>query len=137
LGTASLNFLLKIISSGVQVLSALKNKKENVFTFSLSFFVRGRGLEPPCLAALAPKASVSAISPPAQLFFYTVVTNNFSSSLFLPCHHKYFSAEKSRDPASRRRVPARTMQNKIKVIFYVCIVRPLGIEPRTLSLRGV
>ena len=29
-------------------------------------FVRGRGLEPPCLAALAPKASVSAISPPAH-----------------------------------------------------------------------
>ncbi len=28
--------------------------------------VRGRGLEPPCLAALAPKASVSAISPPAH-----------------------------------------------------------------------
>ena len=31
-------------------------------------FVGGRGLEPPCLAALAPKASVSAISPPARFF---------------------------------------------------------------------
>ena len=31
------------------------------------YLVRGRGLEPPCLAALAPKASVSAISPPAQI----------------------------------------------------------------------
>ena len=31
-------------------------------------YVGGRGLEPPCLAALAPKASVSAISPPARFF---------------------------------------------------------------------
>ena len=28
--------------------------------------VRWKGLEPPCLAALPPQGSVSAISPPAQ-----------------------------------------------------------------------
>ena len=33
----------------------------------MTLFVRGRGLEPPCLTALAPKASVSAISPPARV----------------------------------------------------------------------
>jgi hypothetical protein len=29
--------------------------------------VRGKGLEPSCLAALPPQGSVSAISPPAQI----------------------------------------------------------------------
>ena len=41
-----------------------KNRVKAVFSY-----VGGRGLEPPCLAAPAPKAGVSAISPPAQIWY--------------------------------------------------------------------
>ncbi len=44
---------------------------KNRLSAILCFWVRGRGLEPPCLAALAPKASVSAISPPARNLHHT------------------------------------------------------------------
>lgn len=41
----------------------LKRPKKGLFKF-----VRGRGLEPPCLAAPAPKAGVSTVSPPTHFF---------------------------------------------------------------------
>src|SRR3989344_7092383 len=46
------------------------------------------------------------------------------------CGHKYFSAEKSRDPASASSC-LRLAQS------IPCLVRPEGIEPSTLSLRGI
>ena len=50
------------------------NKKlKRVFEFSL---VRTRGLEPPCLAALAPQTSVSTISPrPRNELCYLSIIN--------------------------------------------------------------
>lgn len=42
----------------------LYNHFEGIATFKNK--IPGRGLEPPCLAALAPKASASAISPSRQ-----------------------------------------------------------------------
>ncbi len=40
-------------------------------------FVRGRGLEPPWITPLAPKASASAISPPAHLIILRVRPHGF------------------------------------------------------------
>jgi hypothetical protein len=49
------------------------------FSYLLSSLVRMRGLEPPCLAALAPKTSVSTIPPHprvSELTYFTLKTGN-------------------------------------------------------------
>lgn len=55
----------KINSRFSSSLSSVKNFTDSVLARGLA--VGGRGLEPPCLAALPPKGSASAISPPARI----------------------------------------------------------------------
>jgi hypothetical protein len=51
-----------------QVISLSIESRVTVLSFKdLHKMVRGKGLEPSCLAALPPQGSVSAISPPAHI----------------------------------------------------------------------
>ena len=84
----------------------------------LIIIVLEEGLEPSSLAALVPKTSAYTNS----------ATPDFA--LYVFCGHKYFSTEKSRDPASASSC-LRLAQS------IICFVRPGGIEPPTLSLRGI
>ena len=79
----------------------------------LRYFVGGRGLAPPCLTALPPKGSVSSISPPAHIFLFNVVM-----SIFLVVILIHTSTEKAKQAA------------------FSVLVRPVGVGPTTVRLRG-